>query len=422
MYAALALLRRGVQVRIVDTGLWPCSHSYALALHPASLDLMKDMGLLERVWEVACPVASVGLYDAHGQRAQIRIDGHSPEPMAVVRQSALEDIMEAALQREGAPVQWRNEVVAIDANRDRVTARISELEDRTGGYVVAEADWVVSKISNIAAQFVLGTDGHNSYVRQAAGLAFPEVGPAQYYAVFEFRSDADLGTEVRVVLGDRTADVLWPMPDRHCRWSFQLPDYSDTEAELTKDRLLAAGFGHFPTRRLKDRVPASVEWGNPPALDLEHLESLIAERAPWFRGSIDTLTWRTIVRFERRLAQSFGQGRLWLAGDAAHLAAPIGVQSMNVGLQEANDFAERVQRVLHRHESAAGLQEWNDHWSGVWRQLHGLHGGLTAAAGADPWIREHAHQLVSCLPGYGKTAGMLARQLGLEHAEAVGGS
>src|SRR5205807_2160537 len=113
-----------------------------------------------------------------------------------------------------------------------------------------------------------------------------------------------------------------------------------------KDRLLSAGFGHFPTKRLKDRVPASVEWGVPPVLDKEHLKSLIAERAPWSSGSIDALSWRTIVRFEERLVSRFGDGRIWLAGDSAHLARPVGVQSMNIGLLEANELAGSFSRIL----------------------------------------------------------------------------
>ena len=69
------------------------------------------------------------------------------------------------------------------------------------------------------------------------------------------------------------------------------PDYSDTEAEQLKDRLLYSGFGHFPTKRLKDRVPAAVGVGGAPqALDWGFSEGLIAERAPWFTGSIEIVS------------------------------------------------------------------------------------------------------------------------------------
>ena len=48
-FAALSLARRGIKVRIVDRGIWPCAQSYALALHPQSLDLLHAAGLLDDV-------------------------------------------------------------------------------------------------------------------------------------------------------------------------------------------------------------------------------------------------------------------------------------------------------------------------------------------------------------------------------------
>ena len=75
---------------------------------------------------------------------------------------------------------------------------------------------------------------------------------------------------------------------------------------------------------------------------------MIAERATWFRGRIDQINWRIMVRFERRLAKSFGQNRVWLAGDAGHLTGPAGMHSMNVGLREALDLAAILDGVLHK--------------------------------------------------------------------------
>jgi 2-polyprenyl-6-methoxyphenol hydroxylase-like FAD-dependent oxidoreductase len=63
--------------------------------------------------------------------------------------------------------------------------------------------------------------GHQSLVRRSLGSDFPEAGPAQHFAVFELESSADLGDEIRIMFGERTTDVLWPLPDRYCRWSFE---------------------------------------------------------------------------------------------------------------------------------------------------------------------------------------------------------
>lgn len=425
MFAALALAKRGVPVQIVDTGLWACSHSYALALHPKSLDLLKQVGLREQVWASANTIANIGFFDAAGRKAQISIDGNgSTSPIAIVRQSALEDLFEKALADLKVPVMWRHEVPAVSYKKGSALATVNKLKEKfrenAKAQDVVHTEWVVSKRRNIQADFVLGTDGHDSQVRRALAFDFPELGPAQYYAVFEFKSNEAPANETRIVFGERTTDILWPLPDGYCRWSFQLPDYSDTEAEQLKDRLLSAGFGHFPTKRLKQRVPASVEWGTPPALDKEHLERLIAERAPWFTGSIDTLSWRTIVRFEKRLASRFGDGRVWLAGDAAHLALPAGVQSMNMGLLEASELAESFSRILAGKGTLAELEDYNQRWTATWRQLQGLERGLRATSRTDPWIRDRADRLMACLPAHGAALEDLAAQLGLEVTNETG--
>jgi 2-polyprenyl-6-methoxyphenol hydroxylase-like FAD-dependent oxidoreductase len=78
---------------------------------------------------------------------------------------------------------------------------------------------------------------------------------------------------------------------------------------------------------------------------MERLEQLIAARAPWFTARPTRIYWSTLGRFDRRVARSFGNGGVWLAGDAAHQAAPVGVHSMNSGLIEAHELAARISRI-----------------------------------------------------------------------------
>jgi len=399
MFAALALAKRGVPTQIVDTFPWTCSHSYALALHPRSIDLLYEIGLAKRAWEVAYPVRHIGLYDAEGRKAEVHL---KETPLAVLRQSTLENLFQETLHELDTPVLWNHEVSSVGNEGDSAVAMIgNRLKDESRDLDIA---------------FVIGTDGHHSTVRQSLGIEFPEVAPAQYYAVFEFQSDIDLANEMRIVFGERTTDVLWPLPGGFRRWSFELPDYSDTEAEQLKDRLLAAGFGHFPTKRLKDRMTDPVDSGDTTALDKEHLAALIAERTPWFKGSVEVLSWRTIVRFERRLSSAFGHGRIWLAGDSAHVTASAGVQSMNLGFLEANELANHFTEILQGRSSLDVLGNYNERWSATWRQLQGLERGFSATPQADPWIRRYADRLITCLPAHGHALESLAGQLKLDIA------
>ena len=413
LFAALSLARRGVAVRIVDTGVWACTHSYALALHPQTLPLFQELGLLDDVLAHCYPVRSVVLADAAGPRARIALDEDGPTAcLAVVRQDVLEGLLEKALAGHGVHVEWRHEVSRLEPERDGVRVGIDRYEKESRGYVIAHTEWVVASSSTAEVQYVVGADGYSSRVRRALNYDFPEVAPAQYYAVFEFSTDADLKHEMSIVLGQNTADVLWPLSGGDCRWSFLLPGHSDPGVEGIKDVLASSGFGHFPTERIKDRVYRS-EGGHDPLLSEENLRRLIAERAPWFQSKISSLKWSSVVRFERRLVSGFGQGRLWLAGDAAHLTGPVGVQSMNSGLAEARDLALALAGVVRDGASPDVLDAFGQRSLDTWKQLHGQKGALRPGPAADPWVASHAAELLSCLPATGGRLSSMASQIGL---------
>ncbi|MGB9610926.1 MAG: FAD-dependent oxidoreductase, partial [Bryobacteraceae bacterium] len=148
-------------------------------------------------------------------------------------------------------------------------------------------------------------------------------------------------------------------------------------------------------------------------LDEEHLRQLLSQRVPWFTGSIEKLTWRIVVRFERRLAKRFGAGRLWLAGDAAHLTGPAGVHSMNLGFWEGSDLAQRIESVLRGGADPSSLEEYNARWLGVWRQLHGLERVPSPGPQTDPWVASHAAPILGSLPAWGAAYEDMAARLGL---------
>lgn len=413
-FAALSLARRGVPVRIVDTGVWACRHSYALAIHPQTFPLFRELGVLDDLLDGAYCVDTLALYDQSGPRARLKANT-TADPvacLAVVKQERIEQVLEAALAAAGVKIEWRHELVSVSQTASGVQARVDRLEKESRGYIVAHTEWVVSKSYDVEAQYVIGADGYNSRVRRAAGISFPEVAPASYYAVFEFQSNLNLKNEARLLLGPETTDVLWPLPEDYARWSFQLPGYTDPEAEHLKDRLLSAGFGYFPTERNKERITVSAA-GALPALEDVHLHALLAERAPWFHADIDHITWRTLMRFERRLASSFGAGRLWLAGDAAHLTAPGGIQSMNLGFFEAAELTAALAGILKGSATQAALEVYNQRWPKVWSQLHGLDVRFQPGPDADPWVAGHAAALLPQLPAHGDALAALYAQAGI---------
>ena len=371
LFAALALAKKGVQVVVADKEWRTGAHSYALALHPQTLSLLDELGIMSDVLSKSYPVHTVGLYDGSQRRAEMRIgDDDSTLPLAVMRQDVLEHTLEEALRREGVKVLWNHSVSRLVPGEQHVVATVDKLVKDSVGYGVARTEWMIAKSYDLQVPLVLGADGHHSLARRALDIEFTEAGPAQHFAVFECELDGELGHEMKLNLGEQTTDVLWPLPDSHCRWSFQLLDFAAPKDTRTKNRL-------------------PVEIGNArfPMLDEDHLQRFIDQRAPWFGERIKHIDWRIVVRFEQRMAASFGSGRVWLAGDAGHLTGPAGMQSMNVGLREAKQLTDIMADVLNGPGSAQQFQEYNQQRQAEWRQLLGLAGPINTDACTDPWVR-----------------------------------
>jgi 2-polyprenyl-6-methoxyphenol hydroxylase-like FAD-dependent oxidoreductase len=391
MFAALALAKRGMDVQAIDSALQPGMHSYALALHPRSLELLGGVGLREAVMAESYLVHTVALYDRTQRRAEVRIgDGTANSCLAVLRQDVLEELLEAALEVAGATVSWSHRLSRAVMGEETVSATVETLEKESRGYAVSHTEWVVAGSKEVHPRYVIGADGNSSWVRRMLRIGFPEVGKAQYFAVFEFPSDADLRHEMRIVLSGGTTNVVWPLPDGRVRWSFELPSYAVRDS-----------------RREKDRFAVQLEAGDYPILAGEQLRTLLAERAPWFTSSAGEIEWRIVVRFERRLAEPFGRERMWLAGDAAHLTGPAGVQSMNSGLVEAADLADIIGSGI------GSFENYDRKHSRNWREILGLSGVLQPTASTDPWVAANAGALLSCLPAVGPDLTDLAGQLGL---------
>jgi len=149
------------------------------------------------------------------------------------------------------------------------------------------------------------------------------------------------------------------------------------------------------------------------ALGEEDLRRLLAERAPSFRAEIGSIVWASEVRFEKHLAERLVEGPVVLAGDAAHLTGPVGVQSMNVGIRESFEVANRLTAVLREGGSPELLQSYQAEQIREWRQLLGIEGHLESSGAAVSWAGANAERLLPCLPGSGDHLQELLAQLGL---------
>ena len=398
LLTALSLASRGINARIVDEEFRTAAHSYALVLHSSSLKLLEDLGLADALLARGYRVDTVAFYEGTERCGEMKLAelGDKFPFVLVLPQSGLEGLLEERLRKLGVKVQWNHQVRSLEVGQATATATIDKLGRASCGYAVATTEWVTEKTLRAEAAFVVGADGHRSIVRRALGAEFVAAGQSESYAVFEFHTDADLQGEVRIVFDGVTTNVLWPLPGGRCRWSFQRSEQGGTDESRTKRRLtVPIGRQVFP------HVPG------------DELTALIHTRAPWFEGEIQGLDWSMAVKFDRRLVSSFGQDRLWLAGDAAHLTGPVGGQSLNMGLREAAELSTRLTRILREGAPIASLADYGAVHLGEWRQLLGIEGGLTATDAAETWAQERCSAILPCIPATGEQMAGFASQIGL---------
>jgi 2-polyprenyl-6-methoxyphenol hydroxylase-like FAD-dependent oxidoreductase len=395
LLAALRLAESGLTVAVIEEEWRPAGHSYALALHPRSLVLLDQLGLAAEAIGLGRRLDAVAVLEGREPRANLRFQG--PEALAfllALPQSALEALLGRRLAERGVSVRWSHRLAGLETAGDGVVAKVHKLAKESTGYAVAHTEWAIEKELTFRAAFVIGADGHRSLVRRALGTPFEETSPSQVFAVAE--SDGGRESEMRLVLDDATVSALWPLPGGRARWSFELEAPEVRADDRFKSRLTTQmGERHFPH------------------LDEARVRGLVRERAPWFEPELRELGWSIEVRFERRLVPAFGRDRVWLAGDAAHLTGPAGMQSMNAGLDEACDLASRIVRVRRGGEGLDLLEAYGGERLAAWRFLLGRQGGLRADAGTPPFAARNAARLLPCLPATGEDLGALAGQLGL---------
>lgn len=397
LVSALFAKQAGVEVEVLDRESRTAARSYACALHPRTLTLLDSLEIAAPLIDRGRKVGTFSFYDGKEKRAEVKISelGCKFPFILIVPQNVLEELLEERLRVAGVNVQWLHRVDELKSEHDLVYSNVEKLGGTSTGYVIPHWETVVQQRLQVRSQFVIGADGHNSLVRQRLPVEFTKLSGPEFFAAY-FESESEPYDEVRVVLDDKTTNVLWPLPGKKCRWTFQLL-HSEVGAEFPEKERRAARIAH---KVLDETIR-------------DYVQTMASHRAPWFSAKVKDVTWCTDVAFEHRLVKEFGRGRVWLAGDAAHQTGPVGAQSVNVGMCEAADLVSLLSKVLREEIPLEFLIGYNAERQNEWRSLLGISGGLQATASTPSWVRERLPRLLACIPGSGDDLKRLGAQLGL---------
>jgi 2-polyprenyl-6-methoxyphenol hydroxylase-like FAD-dependent oxidoreductase len=292
LFLANECARRSLRWRIVEQRARQSEHSKALAVFPRSLEILDMAGLVGPFLEEANRVTSVSVF-AHGQRLTTipfsPVD--SPYPfVAMVPQDVTERLLIRALQQRGGAVLYETTFVSAAQEESSVAV---ELEHH-GGRRTARA------------AFLVGCDGAHSAVRH--GLHLPFEG-AQYRETFIL---ADVDTN---------------------------PALPGNELQLCPHE--AGPVAIFPMSSTRRRIVATVDAPNADAPTLGIVNALLRQRGP--RDIVaHALHWSSYFGVHHRQVAHLREGRILLAGDAAHIHSPFGGQGMNTGFQDAWNLAWKL--------------------------------------------------------------------------------
>ncbi len=294
---ALALERRGAPVRIIDRSATPTATSKALVLWPRTLELLDIEGCVDRFVRAGIRGTGARLRSDRGELAQLTFAGlDSPFPFPLlIPQSETERILGEVLEDRGVAVERETTLAGFTAHADGVHVT---LETADGAVETASARWL------------LGCDGAHSTVRHGLGVEFS-------------------GT---------TLDTDFILADVHLEGDLPADEMSIV---LAPDGVVAL----FPIVGGRFRVVAEVgepTGGEGPTLDA--VQRLLDRRVPVALRAHE-LVWASNFRINERKIDAYRYGRVFMAGDAAHIHSPAGGQGMNTGMQDAFNLAWRLAMV-----------------------------------------------------------------------------
>ncbi|MGK7866239.1 FAD-dependent oxidoreductase [Falsiroseomonas sp. E2-1-a20] len=303
MVAAAYLAGEGIPVTIVEQAEELPSDLRASTFHPPTLDMLRRFGVVEALVEqgLVCPhwqfrdrqTGPIATFDMG------RLSGDTDHPYR--------------LQCE----QWR----LTRMLRDRMAANpdVTFFYDARAADVAQDADGVTLTIERpdgsreaLQGSYLIGADGARSAVRRALGVEFrgqtiPEIfltlsTPFPFHEAIPDLADISYISDPEewyVLLRTRSL------------WRVLFP----TDASQSEDSMMD---------------PARIE---------ARLQAVVANPAGF------TLGHRTAYRVHERVVDEYAQGRVFLAGDAAHINNPLGGMGMNGGIHDAFNLAEKLTAV-----------------------------------------------------------------------------
>jgi 2-polyprenyl-6-methoxyphenol hydroxylase-like FAD-dependent oxidoreductase len=287
---AIELARRSIAFRLIESAKAPFAGSRGKGIQPRTLEIFHDLGIIEKILKTGTPYPEVRVHLGPLSLRLGPLGGRHEATEAIpypnlwlVPQNRTEAILRERLEELGGQVEFGTAFESVEHEEQWVRVRLSTGE-------------------SIRAKYLVGCDGGHSAVRKAAGLS---LNGAALSDKLPFVADVEIPDL------DHAVWHIWPLAKGGPLALCPLPE--DSLFQMTAPR-----------------AP-------------ENLEEAVYKAC---KSKVLRTSWSSSYRPASRMVDRYRAGRVFVAGDAAHLHPPTGGQGLNTGIQDAYNLGWKLASVL----------------------------------------------------------------------------
>lgn len=300
---AIDLVRRGLGVRIIDKAARAFAGSRAKGVQPRSLEVLEDLGVLEAVLAAGDDYPLMGIHLGPltipwRMQARNQASTDIPYPNTLLTpQHRTDAALHARLETLGHSVEFGCALIDFEQRSDVVVANVRTAQGA----------------QSITARYLIGADGGSSAVRKGMGLGFlGSTDEADRILLVDAGVSGLSRDRWHIWVGPRGRFVgACPLPGSdQFQWMIRLRP--DEDPPMDEDSIMARI--HSQTRNKQIRL--------------------------------SDITWKSVFRPNIRMVDRYRSGRVFVAGDAAHVHTPAGAQGLNTGIQDAYNLGWKIEQVM----------------------------------------------------------------------------